>query len=172
MMTKMIAPIALALMLGALPASAGQRNHRAEERHETKIETLAQKLDRATSELYSEARERGRYRGWRELRAVRSLRRLEYRAAVYENRVERHGAESRPAARAWRDLDHAYRVAAAQRDVVCRRRGLQDEFGRVDRLMEKLDRRIARLDSRDEPRRHASRRHDDDRLYVAFRIGR
>ena len=44
MMTKMIAPIALALVLGALPACAASRHH---ERGNGKVEELAYRLESA-----------------------------------------------------------------------------------------------------------------------------
>ena len=71
MMTKMIAPIALALVMGALPAGAGSRHHEGEN---GKVEKLAYRLESAAGELYRDAAGHARYRGWRE-RELRSRQR-------------------------------------------------------------------------------------------------
>ena len=160
-----IAPIALALLLLALPAGADRRSHHdADER----IASLAQRLDRATSDLYCEAAERARYRSWRELRAMHALRRLERRADSFARQVRRHGADDRRVAGALDSLEQAYRVAAARRGYLRRPGRLDDEFARVDKLLRKLDRRLARLEWDDERigrrgHRHAGRRAEHGR---------
>jgi hypothetical protein len=189
MTKKTIAPIVLALVLGALPANAGRRSdeddgtrrrgheaHRSHEhdayrshheRQEAKIAVLAEHLDHATSDLVHEAVSRTRHRSWREWRALQALRRLERRADRYHARVERHGASSRRAEATFDDLERAYHAVAACRDDLRRSRRVRHEFERVDELMDKLDRRIAKLD-RDEERRTGSR---DSKTHVAFHFG-
>ncbi len=193
MTPKTIAAIALALVLGALPASAahrsydrpGSRGHDREanrsghEPQQEKIDRLAHRLDHATSQLYSQATDRARHESWREWRAIRTLRRLERRADHFQTHVARHGAGSRRAQAAFRDLDCAYQAAAERRDDLRRSRQLRDEFARVDDLMDRLDHRIATLARHerhrenirhrvDRERRHRSR---DSRTHVAFHFG-
>jgi hypothetical protein len=193
MTPKTIAPLVLALVLGALPASATHRfedsPHRRDreresarieaEAQEAKIDKLAQRLERATAELASEAAVHRRKGRWREWRAVDALRRLEREADRYQARVSRHGAVSRRAGRAFEDLECAYQAAVARRSDLRGSYELRESFERVGFLMGKLDRRIAKLDRSDrgdewlskrsyEPRRQARR---DWRSYVAFHFG-
>ena len=181
MRKQTIAMIVLALMLGALPASAAQRSHEngdrgrrydreshdnedrggrygreptrsAETKHEAKVAVLAERLDGATSELFRDAADRRRSRSYREWRAMHALRRLEHRADRYHARVERRGADSRSAEAAYHELERAYRAATARRDDLRDSRRVRRDFERVDALMAKLDRRIAKLDRRQERR--------------------
>jgi hypothetical protein len=180
MIRKTIVPIALALVLGALPASADhrsgdrERSHRHEreafagqrakiEKQERKIERLSLRLDDATSELFGEAVTRSRHRGWREWRAIHALRRLERTADRFARKVSHHGATSRNAEVAYLDLESAHRDAVARCDDLRNPRRLRDEFRRVGRLMDKLDGRFARLAELERQRRHASYREPESR---------
>ncbi len=201
MTKKTIAPIVLALVLGALPANAERRSddddgirrrghetvrsHESDayrshhERQEAKIAVLAERLDHATSDLVHEAVSRTRQRSGRERRALHALRRLERRADRYHARVERHGASSRRAEGTFEDLKRAYHAAAAYRGDLRRSRRVRHGFERVDEVMDKLDRRIAKLDRYEERRRHTSHRGREDRrtgsrdskTHVAFHFG-
>jgi len=177
MTRKMIAPIALALVLGALPASAASRSddrdrNREREAHrshmneqEAKVASLASRLDDATSKLFSEAVESRRHRSWRDARAIRSLRRLEREADRFEAVVERRGARSRHADAAFEKLECAYQDAVARRGDLRRSRQLRDEFARVGQLIEKVDGRLVKLDRAQENRSYGRNRGDEDRSY-------
>ena len=199
MTRKLIAPIVIALALGALPASAASRHdddrgrryaalRGAVDVHEAKIAALANRLDRATTELVSEAATRGHRRGWRHWRAFHALQRLERKADRYQQIVAYRGASSRRADAAFEELECAFEDAMVRRDDLRRKRHLRDELSDVTWLMEKLDRRnakldrtLARLDRREDRRRYSRERREDDRYArrgwderdwrVAFRFG-
>jgi len=166
MTRKLIAPIVLALVLGALPASAASRSHDREHRshanrQEAKIASLADRLDIATTELFSEAATRSHRHGWRNWRALHTLRSLERSADRFEAVVERRGAKSRHAAAAYEQLECDFQDALARRHQLRRGHTLNQEFARVEQLIGKLDVRLARL-GRDDGRRYGSRFDDDD----------
>lgn len=182
MTQKTIAPIVLALVLGALPASAASRFHDEDRRNdrethraqqatqEGRIQVLAVRLDQATSQLFDEAVESKRQTArreqrlsWRERRALHAVRRLEQQADRFHARVERYGASDRRTDGAFQELQRAHQLAVACQDDLRRPRKLRREFERVGELMGKLDRRIAQLDRHPKPRRHASHRDDEDR---------
>lgn len=193
MTPKTLAPLVLALVLGALPASAAHRFEDSQSRRDrdrasarieaetqqAKIDQLAQRLERATAELYSEAAVRGRKGSWSEWRAIDATRQLERQADRYQAQVARHGADSRRADRAFEDLECAHEVAAARRGDLRSSHDLRKAFEQVDFLMGKLDRRIAKLDRTDRKDARISRRSDeprrydrrDWRSYVAFHFG-
>jgi hypothetical protein len=156
MMTKMIAPIALALVLGALPAGAGSRHH---ERDHGKVETLAYRLESASAELYRDAARHTRYRSWREWRALHALRRFDHRADRFLEQVVRHGIYHPRTRHGFEQLERAFVVAEAGRADLRRRHRLRDEFEHVEKLMRRLDRRLA------------YRTEDQRRKRAAFRIG-
>jgi hypothetical protein len=190
MKKQTLALIVLALVLGALPASAAHRSNEnenedrgrrydrewtrnVESNHEAKVAVLAERLDGATSELFRNAADRRRKRSYRDWRAVHTLQRLERGADRYHARVERRGADSRSAEAAYQELVRAYRAATACRGDLRNSRRVRRDFERVDALMAKLDRRIAKLDRKEERRvskydRHALSR--EWRNYVAFRF--
>ncbi|MGI9589742.1 MAG: hypothetical protein ACR2P8_00125 [Myxococcota bacterium] len=202
MTRKLIAPIVIALALGALPASAASR-HDDDDRqrgrryaairgdvheHEAKIAALTNRLDRATTELVSEAATRGHRLGWKHWRAFHALQRLERKADRYQEIVAHRGAGSRRADAAFEELECAFQDAMVRRHDLRRKRHLRDELSDVARLMEKLDRRnekldqaLARLDRREDRRRYSRERREDDRYtrrggndrdwHVAFQFG-
>lgn len=193
MTQKTLAPLVLALVLGALPAYAAHRSEdsasrrdrdreaariAAEEQH-AKIDLLAVRLERATADLQSEAAGRSHGWSWRERRASDALRQLAHRARHFQARVTRHGADSRRAEIAFEDLECAYEVAAARRGDLRRSRNLRDAFAQVDFLMGKLDRRIALLDPVERDKVRYGQRHGESRRawrrgwrpIVAFHFG-
>jgi hypothetical protein len=167
MMTKMIAPIALALVLGALPAGAASRHH---ERGNGKVEKLAYRLERASDELYGDAVRHARYRSWREWRALHALQRFERRADRFLEQVVRHGIHHPRTRRGFRRLESAFVTAEARRSDLRRARRLRDEFERVEHLMRKLDRRLADRTDHERPRRHAFARPEEGHHGVSIRF--
>jgi hypothetical protein len=165
MMTKMIVPIALALVLGALPAAAGSRHH---ERENGKVEKLAYRLESAAGELYRDAARKARHRSWREWRAMHALQRFDRRADRFLEQVVRHGVYHPRTASEFQKLESAFVKAQARRTDLRRARRLRDEFERVEQLMGKLDRRLARRGDDERPRRHAVSRPEDRRSQVSF----
>ncbi len=167
MMTKMIAPIALALVLGALPACAASRHH---ERPNGKLEKLAYRLERAAGELYGDAVRHARYRSWREWRALHALERFDRRADRFLEQVVRHGIHHPRTRRGFQRLESAFVTAEARRSDLRRARRLHDEFAHVEHLMRELDRRLADRTHRDGSRRHAAARSEDRYPRLSFRL--
>ena len=167
MLSKMIAPIALGLILGALPASAGPRHH---ETGNGKAEKLAYRLEIAAEELYRDAARHSRHRGWREWRALHALERFDRRADRFLKQVVRHGIHHTRTRYGFERLEHAFANAEARRSDLRRARRLRDEFERVEHLMRKLDRRLADRTGYERPRRHAVLRPKVRRNRVAFRF--
>jgi hypothetical protein len=152
MMTKMIAPIALALILGALPAGAGSRHH---ESGNGRLETLAYRLESAAEELYRDAARHARNRSWREWRALHALQRFDHRADRFLEQVVRHGIHHPRTRHGFEQLERAFVTAEARRSDLRRARRLRDEFERVEYLISRIDRRIADRTDEQRPRRHA-----------------
>jgi len=167
MMTKMIAPIALALVLGTLPAGAEARHH---DRGSGKVEKIAYRLESAAEELYRDATRHGRYRSWREWRALHALQRFDHRAGRFLEQVVRHGIHHPRTRHGFDLLERAFVTAEARRSDLRRTRRLRDEFERVQQLMRKLDRRLADRSDDERPRRHAVVRPEDRRNRVSFRF--
>jgi len=167
MMTKMIAPIALALVLGALPAGAGSRDH---ERENGKLEKLAHGLESAAGELYRDAARHSRHRSWREWRALHALQRFDQRADRFLQQVTRHGIYHPRTEREFQQLERAFVTAEARRSDLRRARRLRDEFERVEQLMRKLDRRLADRSDDERPRRHAVVRPEARHPWVSVRL--
>ena len=167
MMTKMIAPIALALLLGALPAGAGSRH---DERENGKAEKLAYRLESAAGELYRDATRHARQRGWRARGVLHALQRLDHRADRFLEQVVRHGVYHPRTQREFQKLERAFVTAEARRSDLRRARRLRDEFERVEQLMGKLDQRLANRSDDERPRRHANRSDDErPRRHAAVR---
>ena len=167
MMTKMIAPIALALVLGALPAGAASRHH---DRGNGKVEKLAYRLESAAGELYRDAARHARQRGWRERQALHALQRLDQRADRFLEQVVRHGIHHPRTRHGFEQLELAFVRAEARRSDLRRARRLRDEFERVEQLMGKLDRRLAGRTDDKRPRRHAVVRPETRHNRVSFRF--
>ena len=167
MMTKMIAPIALALVLGALPAGAGPRQH---ERGNGEVEKLAYRLESAAAELYRDATRHGRYRNWREWRALSALQRFDQRADRFLEQVVRHGIHHPRTRHGFEQLELAFVRAEARRSDLRRARRLRDEFERVEQLMGKLDQRLANRSYDTRPRRRAVVRPEARHNRVSFRF--
>jgi hypothetical protein len=167
MMTEMIAPITLALVLGALPAGAASRHH---ERENGKVEKLAYRLERAAGELYGDAVRHARYRSWLERRALHALQRFDRRADRFLEQVARHGIHHPRTRRGFRRLEDAFVTAEARRSDLRRARRLRDEFERVDDLMRKLDRRLADRTDHERPTRHAFVRPEERYPRLSFRF--
>ncbi|MBW1683772.1 MAG: hypothetical protein JRS35_01790 [Deltaproteobacteria bacterium] len=169
MMTKMIAPIALALVLGALPAGAASRHH---ERGNGKVEQLAYRLESAAGELYRDAARHARQRGWREWQALHALQRLDQRADRFLEQVVRHGIHHPRTTHDFEQLERAFVRAEARRSDLRRARRLRDEFERVEQLMGKLDRRLVNRSDDERPRRHAVVRPEARHSWVSFWLSR
>jgi hypothetical protein len=167
MMTKMIAPIALALVLGALPAGAGPRHH---ERGNGKVEKLAYLLESAAEDLYRDAARHSRHRGRREWRALHALQRFDHRADRFLEQVVRHGIHHPRTRHGFERLERAFLTAEARRSDLRRARRLRDEFEHVEHLMRKLDRRLAEGTDYGRPRRHAVVRPEARHYLVSFRF--
>ena len=167
MMSKMIAPIALALMLGALPAGAGPRDH---EKGNGKVEKLAHRLESAAGDLYRDASRQGRYRNWREWRALHALRSFDQRADRFLEQVLNHGIRHPRTRHGFGQLEHAFVKAEAHRSDLRRASRLRDEFKRVEQLMRTLDRRLADRTGDGRPRRLASVRSGARHDRVVFRF--
>lgn len=158
MRIRTIAPIALALFL-ALPAAA---DHRRNDSRDDAGAKLADQLQKATAELYDEAAEHGRVHGIRAWRALHALRSLQARADRFEDHVARFGLGHPGTEYQLRLVADAYQTAESRRSGLHHGRRLDDEFARVDRLIHRLDHRLARRDEgRHDERRYARR--DDDR---------
>ena len=135
-------------------------------------------IERATDELYCDAythvREHRRY-GRRNLA---SLRHLDRQARAFRAQLERGSLHDRRTQREFRRLEHAYRDATRRVPDRLARRHLDDELARVERLIDRIDRRLevslARArDHRDDRRRgdrFAYRRHDD-RFRITWSFG-
>ncbi len=167
MLTKMIAPIALGLILGALPAGAGPRHH---ERGNGKLENLAHRLESAAEELYRDAARQARSRSWRERRALHALQRFEHRADRFLEQVVRHGTHHPRTRHGFEELEHAFVKAEARRSDLRRARRLRHEFERVEHLMRKLDRRLANQIDDKRPRHHAVLPPEVGYSRVSFRL--
>ncbi|MBW2268407.1 MAG: hypothetical protein JRH16_07505 [Deltaproteobacteria bacterium] len=159
MMAKTMLPIAmlLTLVLGALPAAADRRSH---DKREPKIEKVAHKLVRATNELVAEAQDVRRHHRWRYTRALRSLYSLDRHAMAFSERVQRDGAYAHSTQREFRRLARAHREAESRVERLRRSERLQGDWARVDKLMGKLDTKLASLDSRHGRHREQARRYD------------
>lgn len=157
MMGKIFAPIALALLLGALPAQAAHRSH---EQRDTKAAELAQRLERAVHQVYREAVESRRHHSFRQWQAIFALRQLDQRADRFERLVEREGIHDRDTLRAFRRLEEAFAVAEARLPALRRVNGLARDLQGAEHLMQRLDQRVAQAD-RSSPRcaRRADGRH-------------
>jgi hypothetical protein len=167
MTTKMIAAIALALVLGALPAGAGSRHH---ERGHGKAETLAYRLESASAELYRDAARHARHRGWREWRALQALRRFDHGADRFLEQVVRHGIHHPRTRYGFEQLEHAFAMAEARRSDLRHARRLRDEFEHVEQLMRKLDRRLAYRTGDGRPSRNAVVRYESRQPWVSVRL--
>lgn len=168
MTTQRFAPLAmaLALALGALPASA---EHRKQEKRDTQIEKIARALEKATGEVYREAVESQRpRRGPAQRTALRSLALLAHQADRFHDQVRDDGAHDRATLRAFRRLELAYAHARRGMPGLRTRAALHRDFRRVERLMGRLDTRIARIDVRADPRRYGSRRDRGPRGWFAW----
>ena len=160
MTTRILLSIAMisSLLLGALPAAA---EHPDRDRRDRKIEKVAYKLARATSELYSDAYHARPRHSRRYSRALRSLHELDRRACAFAERVEREGVRSRGTQRALRRLARAYDEARYRVDHLRRGRHLSKDLARLDEYMGRLETRVARVDGRGG--RDARDRHNDAR---------
>jgi len=169
MLNKTIVPIALAaLALGALPAGAAHRSHEGDEQ---KVEALAHDLQKATRHLYRDATHRRHFNRWRHWGAMRAVRHLDAKACRFAEYVERYGAADRRSQREFRELERAYHVARSRGDELPHARSLRDEFRRVERIMGRLDTRLASAHGRSADRDRRHRRWDDSyaRLEWSFR---
>ena len=167
MMTKMIAPIALALVLGALPAGAASRHH---ERGNGKVEKLAYRLESAAGELYRDAARHARQRGWRARAAMHALQRLDHQADRFLEQVVRHGVYHPRTEREFQKLERAFVTAEARRSDLRRARRLHDEFELVGQLMRRLDRRLADRIDNERPRRLAVAQPEARHPWVSVRF--
>ncbi len=172
MMVKLMIPMATFLMLvmGGLPAAA---DHRDRDRREPKLEKVASKLSRATSELYRDAdRSRRFHRSRTHRKALRSFERLEHRACAFEERLVRNGFHDHTTRIAYRKLQIAHDSAVRRLSWVGDRHRLHDEMRRVNRLMDRLDTRVARVQRRhDRHDRYAWGDRDRDRGWRGWRGG-
>jgi hypothetical protein len=167
MLTKMIAPIALALVLGALPAGAGSRQH---DRGNGEAVKLAHRLERAAEELYRDAARHARSRGLREWRALQALQLFDHQADRFLEQVVRHGIHHPRTRHGFEQLERAFVTAEARRSGLHGARGLRDEFERVEHLIRGFDRRLADQTDDRRPRRHAAVRPGVRPSLVAFRF--
>ncbi len=168
MMAKTMLPIAMLLtwVLGALPAAADDRSR---DRREPKVERVAHKLADATHELHAEAHDARRHRSWRHRRVVWSLHDLAQHARAFHHRVEHEGVYAHSTRREFRRLERAHETAQSRIEQLHHRGYLHHELARVDRLMGKLDTKLARLDRRHEGfRQHAWRDAGRDRWRASF----
>ena len=156
MAMKRLVPIAVALTLalGAFPAAAKHRSH---DRPEAKLVRLAHELHEATSEVRHRAFESRRHRGFRHWRAVFALRNLDRDARRFHRTVEREGPYDRDTRWAYQRLEHSYGTAQHSFPRLRGKRRLHGDFARVERLMHRIDSRLARYDGRH--RRNDHRRH-------------
>jgi hypothetical protein len=164
-----LVPIAmfLTLILGALPAAAGQRSQRS---GDAGLERLSHKLVTATAELRDEmATSR---RGWRihQRYTLRALNRLEHDAKAFHRRVEREGVSDRSTRRAFRSLEASFAAVSERIPATRNRRVLRRDFAQVVALMEKVEARMARADHRRDGRHHARNGHTD-RWRIAGNFG-
>lgn len=169
MLKKTIVPIALAaLVLGALPAAAARRSH---EGGEHKVKALAHDLQQATRHLYRDAAHRRHYKRWSHWRAMRAVRHLDAQACRFEEYVERYGAADRRSRHEFRQLERAFQVARSRAEELPHARSLRDDFRRVERIVGRLDTRLASVHGRSHERDRHHRRWDDRyaRLEWSFR---
>ncbi|MDJ0852730.1 MAG: hypothetical protein QNK04_30540 [Myxococcota bacterium] len=157
MMGKTFASIAIALTLLALPAGAHHRGHGERDR---KIVALAEELEVSAHQLYCDAVESTRRARWSERYALKSLRHLDRQAGDFVKQVERRGVHHRSTTRALHELRVAVHRAERRLWAIDGKRKVRRGFERVEKLTEKLDRRVAR--ARDQ-RRDRIARHEDRR---------
>lgn len=152
MMAKTVAPMALALMLFALPAAAHERNERGHDaqrtdrREDVRVDALARAVERATDDLYQHALFRARHPRGLDRRALLSLRRLEQEADRFRWLVvrDRHRFQI---ARSFARLERALRDAEASLPAY-HGRAMRVRFAQVERLVERLDWQLAWHDER------------------------
>lgn len=132
--------VALTLVLGALPAAAKKRGH---DRREARIERLAHDLHEAAASVYAGAFETRRYRCHRYWRAVSALERLDRNARRFHATVEREGPHDRDTRRAFQRLERSYGAARHTLPRLRGKRRLHRDFARVERLMHRIDDRLA-----------------------------
>lgn len=158
MMAKTTISIAMlmSLMLVALPASAEHDERRKRDKRETHAEKIAHSLKQATHELYAEARHSSRY-NWRYRYAISSLYDLERCARDFDRRVQRDGIYSYRTQRDFERLEATYHKAQYRVDRLRRSRHLRHELARVDHLMRKLEKKLARVDRHGHGYRHHAR---------------
>lgn len=167
MMTKMIAPIALALVLGALPAGAASRHHETENQ---RVKTLAHRLEGASGELYRDAARSARQRSSREWLALQALLRFDRRVELFRDQVVSHGIHHPHTRLGFQRLEFAFATAKARRSDLRQARRLRDEFEQVERLMRRLDLSLADRIGHERPQRHAAVRVEAQHPRFSFRV--
>lgn len=147
MTNKSIASIALAaLVLGALPAAAGQGRH---ERRDDRLAALAHDLQQATHDLYRGFAQRGHLRSFSQWRTAAALRSLDEQAQRFHASVERRGGEHALSQREFRRLEQAFARVRTSAPALHGPRSLRQGFGRVAELVSRLDTRLARYERHD-----------------------
>ena len=159
MAAKRLVTIAAALMLAlsAIPATAKHRSH---DRSEKRLARLAYELHEATDAVYAGATLRCRNRCFWQWRALSALRRLDRDAGRFRHNLVRKGPDHRKTRKAFRRLERSYARARHTYPVLRRRGGLKDALVRVERLIHRVDHRLARSDRRHpgrDPLRHPRR---------------
>ncbi len=173
MMGRTFTAIALASTLLALPAAAHHDSH---DKRDRKIVALAQELQEKAHQLYCDAVETTRHPRWAERRALRSLHAVDRQARDFAEQVDRRGVEHRRTAYELRELRLAVDRAESRLWALDGRRKIERGFARVEKLTDRLDRRVAKAherrrdhiarheDRRDRVRHHRDR--DDDRYFI------
>ncbi len=152
---RRFATIVLVLLLGALPAAAGDRHERDRGRHGShaddgyRLAELAKQFARDAHRVHERAEGLVHHEDWREVRALAALHRLDVEAGRFRQRVERGYLPT-----AW-DLDRLMRTTrrAGYRihDLHANKR-VERDFARVEHTAHKLQRVYAK-------RSHASDRY-------------
>jgi hypothetical protein len=156
MMVKTLVSVALALTLGALSAPPAGAAHRSRERHDEKLAVLALRIEKASHQLYCDASESLRRGSWARWRALWALRGLDHQAQAFRRAVQR-GSGEHHMRQEFRELEWSLRIASRRLDHLRRSRELRRDVERVDRLMERVDRRLAFAS--EHPSRHARHAH-------------
>jgi len=153
MTMKTLVPIAVALTLalGAIPAAAKHRSH---ERPEAKLVRLAHELHEATSGVRRSAVAPHGHWSNRHWRALLALQNLDHNAHRFYWTVNRKGPQDRDTRRAFRRLERSYRIAQHSFRELRGARGLHRDSARVERLMHRIDIRLAQYDGRHRPSDH------------------